>query len=421
MTDSTDSQALDATARIVFTVNGPGEVSGWLFPLARALKTAAPHLSIVVCLLPCVYSTGAERSVLAGLGTVDATSSVAESFGLILRNRRPPGLQRDMPTLVFHLGGEVALTVLLAARLRAPMYAYAEHRLPWQFLFRKVFFNGLNRLPARQLRGTAGAVGELMVDAARLRRASAGLRQGERPTIGLFPGSREYMAEFLLPYYAVIVDTLSRERPEIDWVLARADFVRMAFLRDFPEPPADRTWQAHAVRFVVDGANGALETEGGTRIRILRGSEALAQVDYALTIPGTNTGELAASGVPMVVVVPTYVGHKVPLPGLAGHVGRLPLVGRALKTALGQRVLRHLPLLALPNRRAGRMLVPELVGQGLHPAILAALRDFLDHDTRPLSDALRAAMGEGGAAEVLAAEIVAFFAPPANAPQERHA
>ena len=64
----------------------------------------------------------------------------------------------------------------------------------------------------------------------------------------------------------------------------------------------------------------------------------------------------------MVVVLPTYIGHIVPLPGLAGHLGRLPGVGRALKTALGYRMLRGLPLLAQPNRRTGRMIVPELVG-----------------------------------------------------------
>jgi lipid-A-disaccharide synthase len=113
---------------------------------------------------------------------------------------------------------------------------------------------------------------------------------------------------------------------------------------------------------------------------------------------------------PMVVVLPTYLGHEVPLPGLAGHVGRLPLIGKMLKLYFGYKVLHGLPLLSQPNRRAGTKIVPELVGEGLHPAINAALRGYLDQDTTALGAQIRDAMGKGGAAQKLAAEVAAFFA-----------
>lgn len=395
--------------QIVFTVNGPGEISGWMFPLIRALRADIPNLRIAVCLLPCVYSTGAEVSVLQSLG-VEVAVSVRDSLALIFRGRWPAGLSRSAPTLLFHLGGEVALTVLLSKRLRAPLYAYAERPLPYGFAFARVFYNGLNQLPARIAATPEAAVGELMVDAAQLRRDAAQSARTGRPTVGLFPGSREYMAEFLLPYYAVTVDALSAERPDIDWVMARADFVRMEFLRTLKTPPEDRTWPAHPLSFHEDGDAAWLQTPAGNRIRILRGAEVLGLADCALTIPGTNTGEIAASGMPMVVVLPTYLGHKVPLPGLAGHLGRLPFVGKMLKLYFGYKVLHGLPLLSQPNRRSGRRIVPELVGEGLHPAINDALRGYLDHDTSALQDEIRNAMGKGGAAQKLAAAVADFFA-----------
>jgi lipid-A-disaccharide synthase len=252
-------------------------------------------------------------------------------------------------------------------------------------------------------------IGELMVDAAALRRAGVARPPDSRPRIGLFPGSREYMVEFLLPYFAVTVDAVSARHPEVDWLMARADFVRMDFLRQLAPPPEPRHWPAATLRFGEAGPDTWLETPAGNRIRILPGREVLALADLALTIPGTNTGEIAASGTPMVVILPTYRGDEVPLPGLAGHLGRLPLIGKALKTLFGYRLLNSLPLLAQPNRRAGRMIVPELIGTDLHPRISSEIEQILTTDTTALREKIRQAMGRPGASDRLAGEIGAFF------------
>ncbi|MEM6741752.1 MAG: hypothetical protein AAF646_16705 [Pseudomonadota bacterium] len=398
--------------QVVFTINGPGEVSGWLHPLTVALKARLPGVRIVVCVLPCVFSSGAERDVIGKLATVDAVASVAESLKLIATGRGPDGfLEEGVPTLVFHLGGEPILSVALGWRLAAERYAYVERRSLVNRLFGEVFFNGLAWRPGDRPGGT---VGELMVDAARLRRAEAeaeamGAERDGRPCVALFPGSRTYMAIHLLPYYAVTVDAIAAERPDIDWVLARADYISMETLRHLPPPPEGRTWPAVPLSFREEGGVTWMETDGGTRIRILSGAEAIARADIALTIPGTNTGELAASGVPMVVVLPTYLGHEVPLPGIPGHLGRLPLLGRLLKISFGWWRVRKLGLLAQPNVRSGRMLVPEFVGEGLHASMQDALEALMDQDTTALSDELRATMGAPGAAYALASRIAAFF------------
>ena len=395
--------------QIVFTVNGPGEIAGWLFPLTRALRDRIPGLGITVCLLPCVYSSGAETQVVERLGTVDRVLSVRESLALIWRGRGAGAIGADGPRLVFHLGGEPTLTLLLAARLRAPAYAYLERPPTLLRFFRKAFFSGLEALPKRLEAQPGSVVGELMVDAALLRRAEAPRPADGRRIVGLFTGSRRFMVGPAVPYFAALVDLMSPRFPEIDWVMARSDHIGLDFLRKLPDPPENRDWPASRVRFEERGDGCHFVTEGGNRIEVLSGRDVLSRAEVALTFPGTSTGELAASGVPMVVAMPTYEQYRVPLPGIAGYIDRIPVVGHRLKQMIGQRLLRGLPFLALPNRRAGRMLVPEFVGRDLHPEIASALEGFLSSDTSALREALRAAMGAPGAADALAAEIAAHF------------
>jgi lipid-A-disaccharide synthase len=386
--------------QVIFTVNGPGEISGWLFPLSTELRARHPGVRIVACLLPCVFASGSERRVIERLGVADAVLDQRESLRLIRRPSGHSAVRRDLPTIVFHLGGEPTLTVLLARRLRAPLLGYAERPLPFARQFRRIFYSGLEQLPEAVARDAGAVVGELMVDAARLRRERAVSQRTGRVTVALYPGSRAWMAEGLLPFYAATVERIARDHPEVDWVVARSDFLSSEVFDRLGERPEGASWEVVAMRH--DAVAARLVTPAGVELRLLPGAEALGRADLALTIPGTNTGELAAAGVPMVVVLPTDVGHKVPLPGLAGHLGRLPGVGRALKTAMGHRLLRSLPLLSIPNRRAGTMIVPELVGRDLQGRMEAALRSLLAADRADIGKRLRAAMGAPGADRRLA-------------------
>jgi hypothetical protein len=390
--------------QVVLTVNGPGEVFGWVYPLAEALRRRAPDLRLVACLLPCAFSSGAEVDVLRKLPWIDLALDVRQSMALITRGRRPDGWQEG-PSLVMHLGGDLALSYLLGSRLSAKRYAYAEHATPILRRFDAVFFSGLSGGGA----SFGATVGELMVDAVRLRRREASRAPSDRPRIAIFPSSRAYMAIHALPYFAARVDALAPKYPHIDWVTARSPFIPLSTFRTIPPPLEGRRWPASELRF-REGAGGAwFETEGGNRIAILDGPDAIATADLALTIPGTNTGELAAAGVPMVVALPTYLGEDIPLPGLPGHLGRIPIIGRNVKRFFGWRRVANLGLLALPNVRAGEMLVPEFLGEGLQDDIDAALSaqiEALGQDGT-LRDRLREAMGRPGAAEELATRILA--------------
>ncbi|MEM7068804.1 MAG: hypothetical protein AAF478_07955 [Pseudomonadota bacterium] len=402
--------ALSDSPHIIFTVNGPGEVSGWLYPLSHALKKLRPDVHITVCALPCVFSSGAEKQVIKNLGIADDIYEPTETLSLIFGRKRPTEFKRTNTGLVFHLGGESFLAWLLAKRLRYKSYAYVESPFFMQSAFEKIYFNGLNRLPEKFAREPSHHKGELMVDAALLRKQLSGVElDKDKVVVGLFPGSRTYIAKYILPFFAMVADEISDDFPHVEFKMAKADFVDLSFLRDFPSIEDGRPLQAQTLTFHESGDDKWIVTEKGSQISVTTNQEVLNQMDLALTIPGTNTGEMAALGIPMVLVMPTYYEETSPLPGPIGYIGNLPVIGKQLKRIAAKRFLRSLPLLAQPNRRSGRMIVPEIVGRVTVDQVRNALSDLLKSDNANMSAEIRKAMGEPGAAQRIADDISNFF------------
>lgn len=391
--------------QIVITVNGPGEVSGWLTPLAANLRARWPELSIFVCLLPCVFASGDEARVIAALGTVDGVTTVKETWRFILTGKPPQGMAQGGPRLVFHLGGDLAMTKAIAWRLGADIHAYCEGELPIKGRIKRVFYTGL----AHQPKDPTLAIGEMMVDAADMRRKSAPPRAKDRRIVALFPGSRDYMVGPLLPWYGHFVDALSPLHPDVDWVVARSDYISLDLLRALPPPPPNAPWPTSQLTLHETDETQWFTTAQGTRIEIAPGRQVVAQADFALTIPGTNTGEIAAFGLPMVVALPLYQEQVIPMPGLFGHIAKIPVLGPAFRRWAGRRFLATQPHLALPNRRAGRRLVPEFVGTGFETELIAAMDGMLRTDSPALRSDIRNAMGRPGAAAHLAQEIGQHF------------
>jgi lipid-A-disaccharide synthase len=222
------------------------------------------------------------------------------------------------------------------------------------------------------------------------------------------------MVRHILPFLAADADRLAAERAGLRFVMAQAPYIDDAFLRDFPAPSDDRVWDASAVRYQEADGRRWMLSEAGTRIEIVDGHAVLGLADVAVSLPGTNTGEMAASGIPMAVILPTQMAEhhvrEVPLPGLAGHVGRLPVVGHWIKRLAARAALRATPILALPNRRAGRKIVPELTGTVTPAAVAETLGGLLDGDLAARAAEVQAAMGQAGAADRLARAIADHFA-----------
>lgn len=405
--------AEDDTLQIVVTVNGPGEVSSWLYPMALAIKQRMPSARICVATVPCVFSSGAELAVVKSLPYVDASLSIGETMDLVWRNRLPAGLARGAPGVVIHLGGDTIFSVLLSRRLRQPLVAYAERPPALSWFFDKVFYSGFEKLPKADME--ADVVGEMMVDAARLRCPDRRPSRADRQVIGLYPGSRDYLARYMLPFYAAVAEMVAERVPGVEWMLAKSDFLSADFLRALPRMETGWPIDGVDLDWLEDGDRRFLVTPRGLRIEVAAPGAVAARASLALTLPGTNTAELSALGVPMVVTVPTNQAERVPMPGLAGHIGRIPFLGKYIKRGLGHLILRKLKFMSHPNRRTNRMLVPELIGHITALQVADEVVRVLGADTRALEDELRATMGQPGASQRLVSAIADFLDSPDTA------
>ncbi len=134
----------------------------------------------------------------------------------------------------------------------------------------------------------------------------------------------------------------------------------------------------------------------------------MAASDVAVTMPGTVTAELAFLGVPTVVAVPLNVPEEIPLPGLPGLIGGLPVVGRHLKRAAVQKALERIEFAAIPNKRQRRMITPEVRGvlsaQDVGIKVLELLQDARVRGR--IAVELRQAMGRPGASDRVAAVVL---------------
>lgn len=401
----------ESEMQIIVTVNGPGEVASWLHPLATVLKQRMPGARLCVAVVPCVFSAGSELGVVKSLPYVDVSCSVSETMDLIWRKRLPAGFRNDLPGFVLHLGGDTIFTVLIAKRLGLPCLGYAERPLALGWFFDKVFYSGFEKLPSN--RKMEDVVGEMMVDAARLRCPDRRPARSGRLAVGLYPGSRDYLAKYLLPFYGAVAERVSETMPDIDWMLGKSDFLSADFLHSIPDVNDGRPLDGVNLRW-EEGADGRafLVTPRGIRIEVANAGRTAARANVALTLPGTNTAELSALGVPMIVTVPTWQAEIAPMPGIAGHIGRLPVVGKYIKRGLGHLLLRRIRFMSHPNRRVNRMVVPEMIGRITADQIAQAVIGSLNADTLRLEEELRAIMGPAGASQRLVSELFEFLQAP---------
>jgi hypothetical protein len=389
---------------LLIVLNGPGEVSAWLDPLVQTLRRRAPEVPIACALVPCVYASGQEAAVLRRMPGIDAVSEPRQTMRYLLAGRLPDGFGRG-PAATLHLGGEPALSVGLARRRGGPLLAYAESRLPFERWFERIF---LVHPLARPAPARYQVIGDLMVDAARQRCPRRTPAPVQAPVIGLFPGSRDYQARHMVPFLTRVAGLLAARVPGARFMLGRAEYVTAGRIREMAADRDGLVLDHESARWEDDGAGGALVSEEGVRLQVRTAAEVMAEATLVVTIPGSNTGELAALGVPMIVVIPTQHGGEThPAPGVLGHLDRLPLIGPTVKLGLMHVWLHRNRYVSIPNRRAHRLVVPEVIGRVGARDVAEAARRALAGAGNGVGRELVQVMGEPGAAERLADQVLA--------------
>lgn len=437
---------------VVVTVNSPGEVATWLEPLARELLPRLGEGRLTVMIPPCTFASGAEARVVRSLLGDDPRVQVYEPgqvLAWLLLRKRPPDYRPVGRGVVLFLGGDMVYAAWIARRLGYRALAYTEGRVRWTGTFDRFLLPDEGALErarrrlgpkAQALTSRLEVVGDLMADAAQSRipphdvRERLELTSGEQVLL-LLPGSRPAEVRLVLPLYLDGLGVLAgagpaRESQPLRAVIALSPFAdgeaaaaearrhlkSAGGWREPEDPPAAGDgW----IDLRLAGARRAVLAErvGGSRplrVELVQGAtrELMAAADLALTIPGSNTAEMAAFGLPMVVVLPLQWPEEIPLEGLPGLLGGIPWLGPAIKRRVVHRLERSLGFVALPNRKAGRRVVPELRGEVTPELIGRELAAWLDDGPRRagVRRELEALRGATGAARRVAAQVLGLAA-----------
>jgi hypothetical protein len=412
---------------ILILSNGPGELSTWVRPVVKALRSRLPdhgQARISVVLSPCANASGREADIARSFPEVDRVQGVEHFFPFLLFGKTAEAWDWHPQGVVLFLGGDQFYPLVIGKRLGYRTVIYAEWDARWhrwinRFACMKA---GIVDAAPAQFRYKCDTVGDLMADVgadaelSQIVRDRLGLSSNE-DLIGLMPGSKKDKLTVGLPFCLGTAEAIQALRPNTRFVIPVAPQLSVQQLAEF----ADRTQNPSIQLFpgattaTLQGADDPiprLRTPDGVEVMLWQQNPAydlMSQFRLCLTTIGANTAELGSLGVPMMVLLPTQkLDAMKAWDGVLGLLANLPLVGSTIAKGINALALRHIfkkgRLFAWPNLWAKREIVPELVGR-LHPEQVAKQAvDYLEHPEKlvAIQQDLRSVRGEAGASEKLA-------------------
>lgn len=411
---------MDNFADIVILSNAPGELTTWVYPVLcelakRDIDAVKTRISIV--LSPCTNASGQEAAIASKYPGVDRVLAPENFWQFLLWGKTPqPNWDWYDRGVVIFLGGDQIFPVAIGKRLGYSTIIYAEWEARWvswidRFAIRNESVR--DRIPAK-FRHKSEIVGDLMVDRSEVieigDRNSEGIAAtNARRSIALMPGSKSMKLGQGVPLCLAICDLLCQKMPDVDVAIALAPTITPQYLAKFAQPnPVVDLIQGTTADLVEAESGYTLRTAAGTEIPINQEFPAydfLKRCELCITTVGANTAELAALGVPMLVLLPTnQLDAMRSWDGILGILANLPIVGSAIAKIVNRIMLGRLKLLAWPNIWAGEEIVPELVGNLTPGSVTERVVDYLEHPEQlgQMRDRLRAVCGQPGAAAKIA-------------------
>lgn len=355
--------------RVTILTNGPGELWGWVRPVASELRKRGHSISL--WLLPCPFSSGHEREAasLLGVDKLQGPSSFANVWHDISDERTDTIIQ---------MGGDISFGLRMAKFSKAPLTVYSYRH--------KNNISGANLLTAFNVQSTNNAIpiGDLVKDAVNMDFSPNAINSWDwykdinSPRILFLPGSRPNIRMAVIKWLCELRDKILQLIPN-----AR---IRSLFPQFMPEYEI-KLWRDEGLNPVRAGAGVAMRNS-----------------DYAVTQPGTNNFEMMHSGLPGIVVAPEKFLPHIPVAGIAGFFAGLPVVGNFIrKKALIRTVNNWNGFISLPNRTFQKNILRELWGNIDADIIAQCVNDDI-HDAEGLKavrEELLRLSGESGAAQRL--------------------
>lgn len=355
---------------IVITVNGAGELSALVRPTVNKITEKIPGARVILVLTPCQYATGRELDVAKSIEGVRHIINTVEYLQWAFLNKKPKGIDFAPKGAVVFMGGDLVHGRIIASKLKYPAIAYTEHH-PFQKKAYRKFMVPDDKAAEKFM--TSGlekekieVVGNLMVDGVISNLHNLGREElfrrwrldAKKQVIALLPGSRDFQAVVTIPYLMKMVELVRVELPDIQAALILSPYLTIERLNKAIEKCC-RTAE------VLKRRDGLLYLcIDGFDILIVDSDQHdfIKASTLAVSIPGTNTAEIAILGTPLLMFFPMDRMDVIPFEGLFELICRLPVIGFYLKSIYGRILDRRVRFFALPNIKTGREIVPEIRG-----------------------------------------------------------
>lgn len=406
---------------IVITSNSPGELYSFVRPVIAALSKRLPEARIILVITPCQFASGRE---------IEVSRSFKELYEIILpeeyskwafKNTPPKGITFSDKGIVLYTGGDMMNAVILSKKLGYKAVAYTMNMVSWKHHYTKFFVPDEDMADKAFDKGVEDehitVVGDLMTDAvsSTAKPEAFGL-DPKKAVITLLPGSRQNHIRFLAPYFLNVADKIAENLPDAQFVFGLSPYTNFVKIEEsVDEKNADQVTKKLGAfgRLIIESGKKYLLTNKGTKVHIIEKSpyDSMNIADLIITIPGTNTAEAAALGIPMIVAMPTQKSEDYLFEGLLGIIGNVPVLGKLVKKLAVNILNRKIDMMALPNRKAGRKIAPEIRGNVTAAEISEMAVSLLATPQllKEMSHELKAAMGPKGAAKRIADEIAVIL------------
>ncbi len=386
--------------QIFITANSPGELSGWVKPVVRELKQKDKNLKIILVITPCQYASGLEREVVDNWPEIDETVKPGQYLKYVLLGIRSFSFTRKEKGVVVFLGGDPFHAVLLSKRLKIPAIAYLP-KPRWIKSFNKFMVLDKEKEEDFLFKGVGSEkiaiVGDLMVDAPLIDLSPEKIYERwdlnpEKLVVTFFPGSREFEIGYMIPFFLKVAKLIKDKFPEVQFLMALSSFV--------PQNELNKLLNKEKVKVTKKKKLWEIEIPY-LKVKLIRENRynAMSISNLIITIPGTNTAEIASLGIPMVVAIPLNKPELIPLDGIAGFLPHnLPLI-RLIKKRMVLRYSEKIKFAAKPNQKAKKEIVPEVRGMIEPEDVAKKALKLLNNQTlrQEISHQLKRTMGKGGA------------------------
>lgn len=397
---------------IIILTNGPGELSAWVKPVVRRILEFIPSCRIILSILPCPYASNEEYKFAEKITGISYILNETETSLFLLFNKLPNNFKFQNSGIILQLGGDQFFSVIFKLKTKFPILIYTEKKILWNSIVDKylvpdkeVYINArMNNINSNKL----SIVGNLMVDAAKPMMNSIEIRERlglskKQYIVSLLPGSKPFKVKYSTSYLLKIADYINSIDPEIQFIIPQSPYTPLyQIVGSVTEKKYIKVLDGVSAKFGQSKNGNILLTEQGTLVNIIPSDfqyEAFQISDIAITLPGTNTAELACLGIPMLTIFPFKKLDHIPIDGLIGRICDLPIFNKILKPFIIKRGIKKLKFVSIPNQKAAYHITPEFIGDINYVDIANKALEIIKNyeKRRSISLKLRDIMGHNGA------------------------